>query len=62
VPEFEEALKSNQLALKHFLNLAPSYRKQYLGWLKAARRPETLLKRIQEAIALLEKNENPGMK
>lgn len=62
VPEFEEALKSNQIALRHFLNLAPSYRRQYSGWLKAAKRPETLRKRVEEAIAMLEKNEKLGMK
>ncbi|MBK8503212.1 MAG: YdeI/OmpD-associated family protein [Saprospiraceae bacterium] len=62
LPEFAKALRSNQMALNHFLNLALSSQKQFLGWLKAAKRSETLRNRIQEAIALLEKNETLGMK
>lgn len=59
---FREALDANATARKHFDTLAPSYRRQYLGWIAAAKREETQRKRIAEAIGLLEKNEKLGMK
>ena len=61
-PEFEKALKSNPLAKNNFDNLAPSYRKHYIGWISAAKREETVKKRINEAIVLLKKNQKLGMK
>lgn len=61
-PEIENALKANKKAWLHFNNLAPSYRKQYVGWLRSAKKSETREKRVQEAIKLLTKNEILGMK
>jgi uncharacterized protein YdeI (YjbR/CyaY-like superfamily) len=61
-PEFEKVLKTHPKAKKYFYNLAPSYRKHYTGWISAAKREETLKKRIKEAIALLNKNQKLGMK
>ena len=61
-PEIENRLKANEKAWDNFNRLAPGYRKQYVGWLQNAKRPETREKRIREAISLLEKNEKPGMK
>lgn len=60
--EIENALRSNDLAWKNYVNLAPGYRKQYAGWLIAARRPETRKRRITEAIRLLEQNQKLGIK
>jgi uncharacterized protein YdeI (YjbR/CyaY-like superfamily) len=60
--EIENALRSNDLAWKNYVNLAPGYRKQYAGWLIAARRPETRKRRVTEAIRLLEQNQKLGMK
>ncbi len=61
-PEIEEALKANKKAWEHFNNLAPSHKKQYVGWLISAKRPETRERRLEEAIKLLAGNKKLGMK
>ena len=61
-PELEKGLKQNKLAWKKFNNLAPGYRKQYVGWLRSAKRQETRDKRLKEAIKLLAENKKLGMK
>ena len=61
-PEIETALKENPTAWRNFQGLAPSYRKQYAGWLNSAKRPETREKRLKEALNLLEENKKLGMK
>lgn len=60
--EIERSLKANQKAWENFNNLAPSYRKQYVGWLTNAKRQETREKRMREAIRLLAENKKLGMK
>ncbi len=61
-PEIEKALKANRGAWRNFNNLAPSYRKQYVGWLRSAKKQETLERRLAEALRLLEANKKLGMK
>lgn len=61
-PEFAEALAGNEEAKEHFDKLAPTYRRHYLGWISAAKRPETKRRRIDESVALLEKGKKLGMK
>lgn len=61
-PELEAVLKENKAAWQNYQGLAPSYRKQYAGWIMTAKRPETRDKRLQEAIGLLEQNKKLGMK
>ncbi len=61
-PEIEKRLRANKKAWENFNNLAPSNRKQYVGWLRSAKRPETLDRRLKEAIALLAKNKKLGMR
>lgn len=61
-PEIETILKSNKKAWLNYQKLAPSHRKQYAAWLTTAKRPETIQKRIKEAINLLENDEKLGMK
>lgn len=61
-PEFAQALAGNKNASEYFEKLASSYRKHYLGWIAAAKRPETKKRRIDESIALLEKGRKLGMK
>lgn len=58
----EKALKANARAWKNFKALAPSYRRQYVGWINVAKREETRQRRIKEVIARLEKNEKLGLK
>ncbi len=60
--EMEKALRKNKKAWDNFNNLAPSYKKQYIGWIATAKRQETRQKRLQEAIRLLEQNKKMGMK
>ena len=60
--EFAEALGRNKKARENFDKLAASYRRHYMGWIGAAKRPETKKKRITEAIALLKEGRRLGMK
>ena len=61
-PEIEKGLQANKKAWKNFKNLAPSYRKQYVAWLRSAKKAETREKRLKEVIERLKKNEKLGMK
>ena len=61
-PEFANALNKNHRAKENFEKLAPTYRKQYVGWINIAKKPETKKKRIAESIALLQKGEKLGLK
>ncbi len=62
-PEYiEQALRSNEKALINFNKLAPSYRRQYVGWVNSAKKEETRRKRLAEVIGKLERNEKLGMK
>ncbi len=61
-PELNEALRSDSTAAKFFETLAPSYRRQFIGWINAARRPETRQRRVAEAVSLLSRGEKLGMR
>jgi len=63
VPSFmKQTLMKKQKAWQNFNDLAPSYRRQFIGWITDAKREETRQKRLKEAIALLEQNRKLGMK
>jgi len=63
VPEFiTQELSKHEPALQNFNKLAPSHKKHYVLWITQAKRPETVQKRIQEAISLLVKDKKLGMK
>jgi len=57
-----EALRANKKAWENFNRLAPSYRRQYVGWITTAKKEETRKRRIREAIELLARNEKLGMR
>ncbi len=59
---FKKALKKNAAACEFFQDLAPSYRRNYLGWIGAAKKETTKQKRIEEAIELLAAGKKLGMK
>ena len=59
---FKKAVAADRQAWENFNKLAPSYRKQYVGWVASAKREETRQKRLQEVKELLSKNKKPGMK
>src|SRR6185503_5310170 len=47
------ALKTRPEVWATFKALAPSHRREYVGWIHMAKRPETRVRRIRESIALL---------
>ena len=57
-----ERLDANPRARKHFDELAPSYRRAYVGWIDSAKRAETKERRLREAIRLLAAGKKLGMK
>ncbi len=61
-PEFDKTLKDNKKAKETFDKLAPTYQKQYLGWIEVAKRPETREKRIQRIDSLVGSREKTGVK
>jgi uncharacterized protein YdeI (YjbR/CyaY-like superfamily) len=63
LPEYiEQAFKAAPRAWATFEQLAPSYRRSYIGWIDSAKRPETKERRLSEAIRLLERGEKLGLK
>src|SRR5262249_18390981 len=63
IPRFvKQALMASPMAWKYFQTLAPSYRRNYIGWIMAAKREETRQRRLREAISLLEQNKKLGLK
>jgi uncharacterized protein YdeI (YjbR/CyaY-like superfamily) len=60
--ELEIELTKNRKA-KNFLDqLAPSYKKHFIGWITVAKRQETKNRRVRESIDLLEKGKKLGIK
>jgi uncharacterized protein YdeI (YjbR/CyaY-like superfamily) len=57
LPDFQKALTANKNAKKFFEGLAPSYKRQFLGWIGNARQDDTRTRRISEAISLLARHE-----
>jgi len=58
----EAALKGNGAAWPNFQQLAPSYRRAYIGWIDSAKREETKDRRLREAVDRLAKGEKLGLK
>jgi uncharacterized protein YdeI (YjbR/CyaY-like superfamily) len=56
------ALGRNARARRHFETLAPEQRRRYLAWIESAKREETKLRRLKEAIRLLARGELLGLK
>ncbi|MEJ2595418.1 MAG: YdeI/OmpD-associated family protein [bacterium] len=55
-------LRSETKAFTRYQKLTPGRRKNFNGWVMAAKKPEIRLKRCQEMIRLLNKNEELGMR
>lgn len=60
--EFMTALYNNIKAKNYFENLAPTYKKQYTGWINSAKMKGTKLKRIKISIKLLTEGKRLGLK
>ena len=61
-PYITKTLKANSRAWQFFEQLAPSYRRAYVGWIHSAKRVETREKRLREAVSLLAAGEKLGLK
>lgn len=61
-PYIEKRLMANARAWEFFQQLAPSYRRAYIGWIESAKREETKDKRLREVINLLTAEKKPGLK
>jgi uncharacterized protein YdeI (YjbR/CyaY-like superfamily) len=63
IPGFiKQALMANAKAWENFRDLAPSYRRHYIGWIMHAQKEETRQRRLREAVSLLEQNQKLGLK
>jgi uncharacterized protein YdeI (YjbR/CyaY-like superfamily) len=60
-PELKKALAANRTAARNFENMAPSCRRQYIGWLLSAKREQTRRKRIEIIVRRSAQNKKPGM-
>ena len=61
-PAMMRELRANAEAWNCFKGLAPSYRRNYLGWVMSAKKNETRLRRLREAIGLLAQHRKLGLK
>ena len=61
-PFFQEALDANEAARAFYQELAPSYRRQFLGWVSEAKREATRQKRLSEAMSMMAQGKKLGMK
>jgi uncharacterized protein YdeI (YjbR/CyaY-like superfamily) len=57
-----KALKANAKAWEFFRELAPGYRRQFVGWIHTAKRQETRERRISESIRVLAAGKKLGLK
>lgn len=60
--DFMKALNDNRKAQEFFEQLTPTYQKQFIGWIRIAKCQETIEKRIDESIQLLEKGEKLSLR
>ena len=56
------AFQSNHIARDNYFKMAASIRKQYNIWINMAKRADTIRKRVDESIRLLEKGQELGLK
>ncbi|MCD4736390.1 MAG: YdeI/OmpD-associated family protein [Bacteroidales bacterium] len=59
--DLEKGLKDGNLAWGNFQLFTPSQRRNYIGWVLAAKRNETRKKRIVEVVKRSEKGLKPGL-
>jgi uncharacterized protein YdeI (YjbR/CyaY-like superfamily) len=61
-PEVIKAISANKKAWENFNNLAPSYKKQYIGWITTAKKEETRQLRLKEVVEILIQGKKLGLK
>ena len=63
VPRYiQVALRKKPAAWRYFKGLAPSHQRRYVGWIETAKREETRIRRLQEAVRLLTAGKPLGLK
>jgi len=60
-PDLKKALSGDSAAEKNFAKFAPGYRRDYVNWIKAAKREETRQRRIAAVVERAASNIKPGM-
>lgn len=60
--EFEIALKNHPLAEDYFNSLSKRHQKEYLMWIKTAKREETRKQRIDKSVEMLNSKQKLGLK
>lgn len=58
----EAALRDRPNAWDYFEHLAPSHRRMYVGWIDSAKKQETKMRRLQEAVIRLAAGQKLGLK
>ncbi len=61
-PSIQKILMEDEIGWQNFNKLAPSHRRNYIGWIMDAKKEETQMKRAREALDLLRQNKKLGMK
>jgi uncharacterized protein YdeI (YjbR/CyaY-like superfamily) len=61
-PYMQTALRKHPVAWRHFEALPPGQRRRYFAWIESAKREETKLRRLKEAIRLLDDGKVLGLK
>ena len=61
-PKMERTLRANAKALENYRKLAPSYRRNYIGWVMSAKKEVTRERRFLELLGVLDRGEKLGMK
>ncbi len=61
-PYIWKAISAQRDARHSFDRLAPSQRRMYVGWIDSAKKEETRMRRLQEAISLLAAGNTLGLK
>ena len=63
IPQFiNQSLSKNKIAKDTFKSLAPSHKRQYIGWVMDAKKEETRMRRLKEMIQLLSEGKKLGLK
>lgn len=61
-PYIQAALESHPKARRHYEALSTEQRRRYVAWIESAKREETKLRRVNEAIRLLASGQKLGLK
>jgi uncharacterized protein YdeI (YjbR/CyaY-like superfamily) len=60
--DITKALKASPKAWMYFKSLAPSHRRRYLLWIVMAKQQETRQRRLREAVRLLMRGKELGLR